>query len=99
LLQVDVGPDHLRELREIIYPTLKPKRAADVQAAEGFTGLSTETVRYRLDLTSREQIADLLIMTPHLYRAGAEGRAKAAALTALSLTVDVRLTRFRRNGI
>jgi len=94
LLQVDAGPEHLRELREIIYPTLKPERTADVQAPEGFTDLSTETVRYPLDLTGPEQIADLLAMTPHLYRASAEGRAKAAALTALSVTVDVRLTRF-----
>jgi len=94
LLQVDTGPDHLRELREIIYPTLKPERTADVQAPEGFTDLSTETVRYPLNLTGPEQIADLLAMTPHLYRASAEGRAKAAALTALSVTVDVRLTRF-----
>jgi hypothetical protein len=31
-------------------------------------------------------------MTPHLYRATAEGRAKAAALTALTVTVDVRLS-------
>lgn len=95
LLQVDVGPDHLRELREIIYPTLKPKDGARAQAPEGFTDLPGETVRYSLSLDSREQIADLLIMTPHLYRASAEGRAKAAALTALSVTVDVRLTRFR----
>ena len=94
LLQVDAGPEHLRELREIIYPTLKPERTADVQAPEGFTDLSTETVRYPLNLTGPEQIADLLAMTPHLYRASAEGRAKAAALTALSVTVDVRLTRF-----
>ena len=36
-------------------------------------------------------------MTPHLYRATAEGRAKAAALTEIALTVDVRLTRFGRN--
>ncbi len=35
-------------------------------------------------------------MTPHLYRAKAEGRAEAAALTALSLSVDVRLTGFER---
>ena len=48
--------------------------------------------------SSPEQIADLLAMTPHLYRASAEGRAKAAALTALSVTVDVRLTRFGRNA-
>ena len=99
LLQVDAGPDHLRELREIIYPALKPERIADMQAPKGFTGLSTETVRYRLDLSGSETIADLLAMTPHLYRASAERRATAAELTALSVTVDVRLTRFERCAI
>lgn len=97
LLQVDAGPDHLRELREIIYPTLKPARVDDRQAPEGFVRLSTESVCYSLNLTGAEQIADLLAMTPHLYRASAEGRAKAAALTALSITVDVRLSRFGLN--
>ena len=97
LLQVDAGPDHLRELREIIYPSLKPERTVDTVTPAGFTQLSTETVGYTLELSSQEQIADLLAMTPHLYRASADGRAKAAALTALSLTVDVRLTLFSRN--
>jgi 23S rRNA (guanine745-N1)-methyltransferase len=96
LLQVDVGPDHLRELREIIYSVLKPKRTANTQTPEGFCHLSTETVRYSLSLVGAEQIADLLAMTPHLYRASAERRARAAALSALSVTVDVRLTRFER---
>jgi 23S rRNA (guanine745-N1)-methyltransferase len=96
LLQVDAGPDHLRELREIIYPALKPERAANAQTPEGFCHLSTETIHYTLGLTNAEQIADLLAMTPHLYRASAEGRAKAAALTALTVTVDVRLMRFGR---
>lgn len=98
LLQVDAGPDHLRELREIIYPSLKPERTAEMQIPEGFSRLPTETVRFSIELTSAEQIADLLTMTPHLYRANAEGRAEAAALTALSLRVDVRLTSFERLG-
>ena len=96
LLQVDAGPDHLRELREIIYPNLKPERPADLQVPPGFSRLPTETVRFSIDLTNAGQIADLLTMTPHLYRASAEGRAQAAALTALSLSVDVRLTGFER---
>jgi len=98
LLQVDAGPDHLRELREIIYPTLKPERPTDDQAPAGFVSLSSETIRFPLALSGAAQIADLLAMTPHLYRASAEGRAKAAALTALSVTVDVRLTRFGRSA-
>ena len=96
LLQVDSGPDHLRELREIIYPTLKPERSGEMPTPEGFVRQSSETVRYRLDLSGSEQIGDLLAMTPHLYRASAEGRAKAAALTALPVTVDVRLNAFVR---
>jgi 23S rRNA (guanine745-N1)-methyltransferase len=86
----------LRELREIIYPTLKPERTASAQTPEGFCHISSETVRYPLSLSGAEQIADLLAMTPHLYRASAEGRARAAALRALPVTVDVRLTRFER---
>ncbi len=96
LVQVDAGPDHLRELREIIYPSLKPERPADLQVPDGFSRLPMETVRFPIELTSAEQIADLLAMTPHLFRASAEGRAAAAALTALSLGVDVRLTCFER---
>jgi 23S rRNA (guanine745-N1)-methyltransferase len=97
LLQVDAGPDHLRELREIIYPSLKPERTAKLHTPEGFSRLPTETLRFSIELTSAGQIADLLTMTPHLYRAKAEGRAEAAALTALSLSVDVRLTGFERS--
>ena len=96
LLQVDAGPDHLRELREIIYPSLKPERTMETQTPEGFRRLPVEVVRFSIELTRTEQIADLLTMTPHLYRAKPEARAKAAALTTLSLSVDVRLTRFER---
>lgn len=91
LLQVDAGPDHLRELREIIYPTLKPERSADEAPPTGFDRVSSENLRFPLRLSDQAQIADLLVMTPHLYRATAEGRARAAALTALDVTVDVRL--------
>jgi len=98
LLQVDAGADHLRELREIIYPTLKAERTVTAATPDGFIPEATESVRYALDLVGQQQIADLLAMTPHLYRASAEGRAKAAALTALTVTVDVRLSRLRRKA-
>jgi len=96
LLQVDAGPDHLRELREVIYPTLKPERPASHTAPPGFAHLATDTLRFQIHVDGAAPIADLLAMTPHLYRASAEGRARAAALTALTMTVDVRLARYRR---
>lgn len=99
LVQVDAGPEHLRELREIIYPTLKLQRAADAPAPPGFTRRPATALRFRIELASAQEIADLLAMTPHLHRATAEARAKAAALRALSLGVDVRLTCFEREAV
>ena len=96
VIQVDAGPDHLRELREIIYPSIKPERTGEAIVPEGFAPVGVESVHYSLALSGDKHIADLLAMTPHLYRANAEGRAKAAALRALTLTVDVRLSCFKR---
>ena len=96
LLMVEAGPDHLRELREIIYPSLKPPREGGEIVPEGFARRPGETLRFTIELESAESIADLLTMTPHLHRASAEGREKAAALTSLALTVDARLTRLVR---
>lgn len=96
LLMAEAGPDHLRELREVIYPRLKPERASESAAPAGFERLDTETLRYPLALEGAAPIADLLAMTPHLYRASVEGRERAAALEALTVTVEVRLTRYVR---
>ncbi|MFP5418267.1 MAG: putative RNA methyltransferase [Gammaproteobacteria bacterium] len=92
LIEVDAGPDHLRELREIIYPRLKPARPDQAPVPPGFKRLSGETLQFSVELARADEIADLLTMTPHLYRASAEGRAQAAALTSIALGADVRLT-------
>ena len=97
LVQIDAGPDHLRELREIIYPVLKAERAVEASQPKGFATLSCETLRYTALIDGPPQIADLLSMTPHLFRASAEGKARVAALPSLSVTVDVRVARYRKN--
>lgn len=92
LILVDAGPEHLLELREIIYPALKPEKNVAAKAPEGFIALNTTTERFTLALNSQDRIADLLAMTPHLYRASAEGLERAAALDSLTVTVDIRIT-------
>ncbi len=96
LLLVDAGPDHLRELREIIYPSLKPERPAPATGPAPLHATTAQQLRFAVTLENPQQIADLLAMTPHLYRATAAGRARAAALQHLQLTVDVRLQSLRR---
>jgi 23S rRNA (guanine745-N1)-methyltransferase len=98
LIQVDVGPDHLLELREIIYPQIKPHRSEAKKDPDGFFFESIESVQVPLNLTSSQSIADLLTMTPHLYKASAEGREKAAQLKTLCTRIDVQLICYRRVG-
>ncbi|MHB0981875.1 MAG: hypothetical protein ACYCWB_04260 [Thiobacillus sp.] len=53
-------------------PASEP-RPADLQTPKGFSRLPTETLHLSTELINAGQIADLLAMTPHLYRASAEG--------------------------
>lgn len=96
LVQVDAGPDHLRELREIIYPVLKAERKAAQTEIPGFVTVDETTVRFSVAIEAQESIADLLAMTPHLYRATPEGRARAAALNTLNTTAEVKIVVWRR---
>jgi len=96
LVQLDPGPAHLRELREIIYPSLKPVRDNKDAVPAGFESVSTETIHYQAEIQSAAMVQDLLTMTPHLYRANAEGRARAAQLTSLSVTIEVTLKTLRK---
>ncbi|WP_311063213.1 putative RNA methyltransferase [Halomonas sp. DWK9] len=96
LLQVEAGPEHLRELREIIYPTLKTAREKAPSVPASFSALESEQVRYTVALDGAEAISDLLAMTPHLYRASAEGREKAASLQQLTLSIDAQISVWQR---
>ncbi|MGC8118862.1 putative RNA methyltransferase [Marinobacter sp. VGCF2001] len=96
LVQVDASQNHLRELREIVYPEVRAEPRKVSPVPDGFRRIETRDVRFTVHLDRAELIADLLAMTPHLYRASAEGRAKAAELQDLSVTVDVCLQTFER---
>ena len=98
VLRADPGPAHLREMREIIYPKLKPAGNEVAPVPDGFTQVSVESVSYPMILGDADAIANLLAMTPHLYRASAAGKEKLLAHSRLAVTVDVRLTRLLRTG-
>lgn len=91
LILVDPGPRHLKELREIIYPeTNKTGQShADLDELKGFSHVATEALAFRETIASNEKINQLLIMTPHFYRASKEGREAACKLDKLDITVDV----------
>lgn len=90
LILVDPGPEHLKELREIIYPEVNKTEPSETVAQQsGFSCLVKEALTYHARIDSNEQISHLLLMTPHFYRASKAGRARAEKLSELDVTIDV----------
>lgn len=91
LLLVNSGPGHLLQLREIIYPEVRKADStpADKALAAGFCKLSSSGLSYNIALPDQASIDQLLSMTPHLFRASHEGKARAAALDKLTVDIDV----------
>lgn len=89
------GAEHLMEMRRIIYDEV---READFTptAAEGFEKISEESLTYPVCLSSPKEIEDLFMMTPFYYRTAEEGRARLLALDSLEVTVNVKITMFRK---
>jgi 23S rRNA (guanine745-N1)-methyltransferase len=91
IIVVDPGPEHLKELREIIYPEVKKSDQAKHRQSEnkGLSFVNSEVLKFKVNIANNKQINNLLIMTPHFYRASKEGREAACNLQQLDLTVDV----------
>ncbi len=91
IILVDSGPDHLSELRDIIYSATKESAPTDLSHLDalGLKLVNTQQLQFKINSLEKAQLHNILIMTPHFYRANKAGREKALALTSLDLTVDV----------
>jgi 23S rRNA (guanine745-N1)-methyltransferase len=96
LVRVRAGENHLLELREIIYAEIKSR---DTPAAGplGFSCIGTARVNYEIARLGQTAIADLLLMTPHFFRASAPAKERVAALRELRLSVDVSIDLLQKN--
>ncbi len=91
LVLVEPGPDHLQELRQVTYAQLNKTELStlDDAFAMGFKQVDEQALRFNTPALSNETLKDLLLMTPHFFRATQQGREAAAKLDNVSLTVDV----------
>ena len=91
LLLVNAGPEHLLALREIIYPEVRRTVSVESLRAQesGFESVAQSELAYDIALPDQDTIGQLLAMTPHLFRASADGKQRAAALDELTLGVEV----------
>ncbi len=91
LILVEPGADHLIELRETIYSSIKQTGFQDLSQFEAmnFSLRHSQALQFKTGDINNKQINDLLLMTPHFYRATKEGREVAARVDTLNLSVDV----------
>lgn len=91
------GPDHLRELRELIYTDVRNSDLnPDAQLERLFEPLEMETLRYRFHISDTEHLSDLLMMTPHGQRLSPERRNTLLQTRQLEIQVDIRLSLYKK---
>jgi 23S rRNA (guanine745-N1)-methyltransferase len=98
LVFVSPGPKHLNGLREIIYPVTREHEESTItaKAKELFAPATVARSNYQLELQSRQEVMDLLAMTPYYWNIDQPTKAKVAALDHLGLDVDVEVRVFTK---
>ncbi len=94
LYMVIPGPRHLWELKEVLYERPYENEVRD-RSLPGFEYLSEDRISYTREVQG-EDLQNLFRMTPYFYRTPQEGRERAKACSALALTMEFYLLRYRK---
>lgn len=99
LLVIWPGPEHLIELRELIYDEVR-KREFNPEAdlLPLFEPVRTESLAFEFEVGGGEALSDLLLMTPHGHRIRQETRDRILAHTSLECSADIRFGLYRRKA-
>lgn len=100
LLMADPGPDHLIELRRMIYPTIHPQRSqvAEKAVAGGFAMVDEQMLRFEFTLSQQDLAEALLQMTPHGHRAQQSIAEVAAQLVGVQQSAEIALRIFAKSN-
>ncbi len=95
-LKVTPAPNHLWELRELLYSDPRPHSVED-QTPENFTAVNIQTLEFRAELRG-SLLQDLVAMTPYAYGGQRENRELLASRDELSVQMAFTLTLARKNA-
>ena len=87
-IQVLAAEDHLLGLKNIIYPELHHKEKFTTPDLPGFRLAESRKLQFTFTV-EKEQVQNLLAMTPHVYRIGKEGADRLRQTEALTDTASV----------
>ena len=94
LAVVSSGREHLIEMRNLIYDEV---RLSDFEpeAADGFSLVATDELRYETTIETNEDIRNLFMMTPFYYKTTEAGRERLYSKESLKITVNVNYSIFK----
>ena len=95
-LYVVPGPDHLWELKQVLYNSPYENKEQAIPYA-GFSYEAIVPVESTLHLSCAQEIQDLFQMTPYYWKTPKAGVGRLAALEALEVRASFRIHVFRRD--
>lgn len=95
VIMADPGPDHLIELRRVLYPEIKTKPEKEKEISAGVSLLSETRLTVTISAPSPDQIRNILTMTPHGYRATADKLNEAIETSYSGVTLDIFFSVYR----
>lgn len=85
---IRAGQEHLIELKKIIYNELMFKdKEIDFDLA--FFQVNKESYKFKINVTNQEDLQNLLMMTPHYWKAKPENKSIIKQLKSLMLTINL----------
>jgi len=95
-IMVIPGEEHLYGLKAKVYDTPYKNEVADT-ALEGFSLVSSEELKYELNLDTESDIRALFMMTPYAYRTNEKGRERVLALKTLKTYAHFIILTYRKD--
>jgi len=89
LIMIDPTPHHLRSLRNALYADVKEKPARNYTAPAGFQLVQEKVVEHAFTLNESDAIEQLILMTPHWFRAQQNSREQLINQGHLSTQLSV----------
>ena len=93
LLVISSGRDHLFEMRKLIYDDVHFSDEPPT-VPKGFLEDSRESLKYKINLKSVDEIRSLFVMTPFYYKTTEEGYNRLMYNSSLEVTVHVNFSIF-----
>ena len=97
LLVAHAGEDHLMGLKRVLYEETHGN-SVRADLPQGLEQIAELRVRYRIEVTGKDAIANLFAMTPYYWRTSPEDAAKLTEMERLETEVDVLLTVYRKSN-